>query len=581
MGYEQSSMRRTRVLLALLAVLAVLAACTADGDDPAPTPNAVGSPRGEDSHLGEASPFPSPDPGFEPASDWFESGCNLEVKLLRRIRRDYHPERSPEIVAIPQQPNYFGGYESTSHSGPWDYIQRVPLVFYGPGFIQANGDVAAKGHDVTVADMAPTLAGLLGVDWPSDRPGVGLDDVVVPEAERDGQPKVVVTIVWDGGGWDVLETWPDEWPFLRSLMEEGTSVTNATSGSSPSVTPAIHANIGTGAFPKQHGIVDIPVRDGASITDSWPEKSPQYLAVPTLADLYDPTTGNVAEVGLLGYKGWHLGMLGHGAYSEGGDHDLAALINNQGTAVVGNENFYELPSYLEELPSLDYIKGEIDAADGKRDDLWLGHDVLNDAYDLRHETPAFIQFQTDLTRRIWKREGYGEDDVTDLFFINYKPVDSIGHTYNMVDPEVREAVRYADQALEELAGFLDKQVGKDEWVIALTADHGQTPHPTTTGAWAVDQDALMEDAAEHFDLAVEDIFQEARPTMYWLDPSVTTEHGITPKEIADYFLQHTIEDNGAGVPERLEMYGDRLDEPVLAAAFPTNQMGKIWSCAKS
>ena len=567
----------------LAAVLVLIAgACTDDGnsDDPKASDEPT---RGAEARLGVASPFPSPaETVAEPAAGWLESGCALDVKLLRRIRRDYHPDRSPEVVAIPREPNYFGGYESTSHSGPWDYIQRVPMLFYGPGFIEANGDVAPTGHDVTVADIAPTLAGLLGIDWPTDRPGVALDDVVVPEAERDGDPKVVVTIVWDGGGWDVLETWPEEWPFLKSLMAKGTSVTNGTAGSSPSVTPAIHANIGTGAFPKEHGIVDIPVRVGSGIRDSYPDKSPKYLDLSTLGDLYDPTTSNAAEVGLLGYKGWHLGMLGHGSYLEGGDKDLAALIDNQGTSVVGNEDYYELPAYLRELPSLDYIKDQIDAADGKRDDLWLGHDVLNDAYDLRHQTPAFIQFQTDLTKKIWKKEGYGQDDVTDLFFINYKPVDSIGHTYNMVDPEVREAVRYADQALEELANFLDKEVGRNEWVFSLTADHGQTPHPSTTGAWAVDQDALMEATAEHFELPVDEIFQEARPTMYWIKPSLPKEHGVTPKDISDFFLQHTIEDNGARAPaDRLEQYSERLDEPVLAAAFPTDQMGKIWSCANS
>ena len=100
-----------------------------------------------------------------------------------------------------------------------------------------------------------------------------------------------------------METWPDNWPFLKSLMEGGSSLTNTTAGSSPSVTPAIHANIGTGAFPKQHGIVDIPVRDGREISDSYPEKTPQYLALPTIGDLYDPTTANVAEVGLSRLQG--------------------------------------------------------------------------------------------------------------------------------------------------------------------------------------------------------------------------------------------------------------------------------------
>ena len=517
----------------------------------------------------------------EPAADWFESGCELPIELLSRVKRDYNPQRSPEIVAVPREPNFFGGYESTSHSGPWDYIQRVPIGFYGPGFIRAQGDVAPSGHEVTVADIAPTMAQLLGMEWPSDRPGVALDEVLEPEAERDGTPRLVVTIVWDGGGWDVLEAWPDEWPFLKSLMAEGSMVVNGIAGSSPSVTPAIHANIGTGAFPAQHGIVDIPVRDGREVEPSWPDVTPKYLGLPTLADLYDPTTNNEAKVGVLGYKAWHLGMLGYGSYSDGGDKDLAALINNAGTGVVGNEKWYELPPYLEKLPNLDYIKDEIDAADGKRDDLWLGHDVLEDAYDLRHQTPAFILFQTDLMRSILEREGYGQDDITDLFFVNYKPVDSIGHTYNMVDPEVGEAVRYADESLEELTRFLDREVGRGEWVIALTADHGQTPHPTVTGGWAIDQDILMKAAAEHFDVPIDEMFQDARPTMYWVHPDLEKNYSVTSTEIADFFLEHRIEDNVGAKRERLDLYSDRLDEPVLAAAFPTNQMEEIWSCANS
>ena len=124
-------------------------------------------------------------------------------------------------------------------------------------------------------------------------------------------------------------------------------------------------------------------------------------------------------------------------------------------------------------------------------------------------------------RKILKREGYGEDEVTDLFFVNYKPVDSIGHTYNMVDPEVGRLFATRTCLLRSWRGSWTNGWAVEEWVVALTADHGQTPHPSTTGAWAIDQDVLMEQTAEHFDVPESRrCSRRRRPTMYWLKPGL-------------------------------------------------------------
>ncbi len=559
---------------AALLVLLLGASCTGDQGDPRARVSPSIAPR-----FGEASPFPTPAATVpDPAPGWLESGCDLPLPLLQRVRRDYHPERSAEVVAVPRAPNYMGGYNATSHSGPWDYIQRVPVVLYGPGFIRAQGRIEV-GDEVTVADLAPTTAELLGMPWPSDRPSSSLSEALVPAARRPGEPRLIITIVWDGGGWDVLETWPDAWPHLAEMMQEGTTITNAIAGSSPSVTPAIHANLGTGAFPKQHGIVDIPVRDGDQVVNSFPDKSPMYLGLPTVADLWDLSTGNAAEIGMLGYKGWHIGMMGQGAYLEGADRDVAAFIANSGEGVIGAETWYELPRYLGRVPGIETSAETIDAGDGKRDGLWLGHDVLADPFDLRH-TPAAIIYQTDVLKPILEQEGFGRDEVADLFYVNYKPVDTIGHSYNMVDPEVRDALVYADRELNEIRQFLDAEVGKRKWVLALTADHGQTPSPEVTGAWAISQDLMMEEVADHFGLEVKDIFQEARPTNFWLQPGLEEEHGITAEEVADLFLQHRLEDNVTD-ESRLADYEGRLREPVIEAAFPYDRLGRIWRCATS
>ena len=53
------------------------------------------------------------------------------------------------------------------------------------------------------------------------------------------------------------------WPNLKRLMGEGANFRNAITGSFPAVTACAHATIGTGAFPRQHGITGHNIRDGA------------------------------------------------------------------------------------------------------------------------------------------------------------------------------------------------------------------------------------------------------------------------------------------------------------------------------
>src|SRR5918997_7212201 len=124
------------------------------------------------------------------------------------------------------------------------------------------------------------------------------------------------------------------------MMEKGTSMGNAEVGSSPSVTPAVHTNLGTGTFPKQHGIVDIPVREGLETYGAYDGFTPRFLQVPTLADLYDRRTDNEALIGMFAYKPWHLGMIGHGAYMEGGDHDIAVISEKTQGDLITNPEWY-------------------------------------------------------------------------------------------------------------------------------------------------------------------------------------------------------------------------------------------------
>src|SRR4029453_18717217 len=171
---------------------------------------------------------------------------------------------------------------------------------------------------VTLADLAPTTAQLIGFDEFRSADGLALPGI--PSVTPPVQPRVVVTLVIDGGGGNVLGRWPDAGPNLRRLMREGATYRNAISGSFPAVTASTHATIGTGAFPRTHGITGHNVRRGGGPVKAWGEAGnidPTFLLEPTLADRLTEWTDDRAWVGEIGYQVWHVGMLGRGGGPDG------------------------------------------------------------------------------------------------------------------------------------------------------------------------------------------------------------------------------------------------------------------------
>ncbi|MGH2703385.1 MAG: alkaline phosphatase family protein, partial [Actinomycetota bacterium] len=395
-------------------------------------------------------------------------------------------------------------------------------------------------------------------------------------------PRLVLFVVWDGAGWNVLERWPRDWPFLRKLMDDGTVVGNATVGSSPSITPAVHATLGTGAFPDRHGIVNIAQRDShGTIAPALGGASTKNLEVPTFADVYDRRLANEPRIGLLSKAdALHLGMLGHGASIPGGDRDIAAFEGASREALFRtNDNVnYALPTYLQRPQELDRVIRSIDAADGRVDGSWLGHPVLDDPNDVvsLSGAPVWTVYQTRAIESILEREEFGEDDIPDLFFTNYKEIDYLGHRYTFVSQEVRQSIRYADRELRRLSLFLDEKVGRREWVMVMTADHGQTPPPQETGTWPININNLRQ-AID--DLVGAKAVLHLKQNGLWLDERQLDRHDVTRGELSNWLLNYSINDNADGV-EIPAAYRQRLEEPLFDAAFPSRDMSRIIRCAR-
>jgi predicted AlkP superfamily pyrophosphatase or phosphodiesterase len=507
-----------------------------------------------------------------------EMADDIGSQVMLNLWRGHVPGRSAEVMLVPRPHRFLIGEwdlttlgtadldTSTSHPNPWNYLGRVPIIAYGPGYA-APGEVVDRPVDI--GSIAPTYARLLGMEG-LDFDAESLPEIPAEEAPRP--PKVIFTVVIDGGGWNALQQHSDAWPEMRRLMRRGTTFVNANIGSAPSITGAIHATFGTGTYPMTHLVPGNQMRgsDGRN-TDTWLQNAdPRYLDVPTVSELWDKQNDNRPFVGTVSYEGWHLGMIGHGAQLEGADRDVAVLWEAEDSTWWVNEDYYDLPDYLQptDLDTLSSYEEDLDAHDGLADDTWYGHtlDLLREPL-ARPTTPAFARFTGDAVIEVMRRERVGRDDLTDLFWVEMKTPDYAGHAYNVISPEEEDVLRETDRQIGRYVRELDRTVGRGNYLFVISADHGQQPLPETVGGWRINNRELGRDIEARFG----NIVEKETPVDIYFDMQAVEDSGVDLADVSRYIGTYTIAENipeGAVGTNRVP--AGRLDERLFAGAFTTD-----------
>lgn len=76
-----------------------------------------------------------------------------------------------------------------------------------------------------------------------------------------------------------------------------------------------------------------------------------------------------------------------------------------------------------------------------------------------------------------KALGLGQRGAIDLLGVGFSSLDCVGHDFGPDSAEVHDTVRRLDRTLGALFGALDTLVGRDRYLVALSADHGVSPIP--------------------------------------------------------------------------------------------------------
>ena len=305
------------------------------------------------------------------------------------------------------------------------------------------------------------------------------------------KPKLVVVVVVDQFRYDYLTRFrADYHSGLDRLLTEGADFTNGFYAQIPTVTAVGHSIMLSGAMPAASGIVanswfdraegkvvtsvcDWTVnvvgapqpKAGEKCTDSDPA-SPNRLLVSTLGDELKDAHPDSKVIGISIKPRGAILPSGHSANG-------AFWFDDQ------NGSFVTSSFYMDKLPAWADAFNDQKLAAKYVDQKWDGfptwdfHSKSASPYAKIPASPWGNELIEQFAEAAITGEKLGQrGGSTDLLTVSFSSNDYVGHAVGPHAPEVRDMALRTDQLLGKLFEAIEKNVGLQDTVVVLSADHG-------------------------------------------------------------------------------------------------------------
>lgn len=280
------------------------------------------------------------------------------------------------------------------------------------------------------------------------------------------RPKLVVGLVVDQMRWDYLYYYYDQFceGGLRRLVDEGYSFENTMINYLPTVTAIGHASIYTGSTPALHGIAGNDYHIGDSMTYCVYDKTVKSVGSSTAEGQMSPRNLLASGIGDMlkiatDYKAKVIGVAlkDRASILPAGHAADAAYWWDTAAGHFVSSTYYmnELPEWVKQM--------------NKKLAAKPGTDVKTSVEGV---TKTFEMAEAAL-----ENEQMGQDDITDLLAVSISSTDAISHTYGTRGKENKAAFMELDRQLAKFFTLLDEKVGKGNYLMFLSADHGGAHNP--------------------------------------------------------------------------------------------------------
>jgi predicted AlkP superfamily pyrophosphatase or phosphodiesterase len=322
-----------------------------------------------------------------------------------------------------------------------------------------------------------------------------------------------VGIVVDQMRWDYLYRYYDRYDAnggFKRLINQGFSCENTFINYIPTVTACGHTCLYSGSVPAIHGIAGNEWYDqqteefvycagdntveGVGTTSAAGKMSPRNMLVTTVTDELRLATNFRSKVIGISFKD-------RGAILPAGHSANAAYWYDPATGNFISSTYYmkNLPQWVTDFnnkkypdqyfkngwntlyPLNTYVQSTAD------EQPWEGKPFGDDQKGFPYKLDQFIgstnyntltatPFGNTLTKQMaiaaTGAEQLGKDSITDFLAISFSSPDYIGHTFGPNSIEAEDGFLRLDKDLGDLFNYLDKQVGKGQYLVFLSADHG-------------------------------------------------------------------------------------------------------------
>ncbi len=323
------------------------------------------------------------------------------------------------------------------------------------------------------------------------------------------RPKLVVGIVVDQMRYDYLYRFHDNYSEggFKRLMKQGTNFRKAYIPYIPTFTAVGHTCIYTGSVPALTGI----------IANDWIERNTNTKMYCTQDD-NESTVGSSSDAGqmsprnliastitdeyLLGTnfnsRAYGVSIKDRGAILPAGHLGKAFWFDGSDGSFVSSTYYMdELPTWVEEynasnvvdkyyslnwdlfLPEEKYTASRSDDSKYEgfhKDGLnTFPHDLtkyIGEDKGIIKATPYGNRMTLQFSKKLIAEENLGQDGHNDILAVSLSSTDYIGHIFGPQSLEVEDAYIRLDRDLADFFDYLDKTIGKDDYVVFLTADHG-------------------------------------------------------------------------------------------------------------
>jgi predicted AlkP superfamily pyrophosphatase or phosphodiesterase len=381
-----------------------------------------------------------------------------------------------------------------------------------------------------------------------------LRSAVPKAAQAPARPKLVVLLVVDQMRADYVDKFLPQWTGgLKRLVEEGAWFRDAAYPYAATETCVGHATVSTGAFPATHGMV----------ANAWWDRKEQKLVTCT-ADS-DPSVKNIGYAGatpkgadtawrmqipsfaeelkfqtsgrtrivsfslkaraaltMAGHKADAVAWFDLGAWVTSSVYGTQPFIEEQAKSHPAKADFGKTWAFF--LPEKAYWYGEkaLGAVPPSGWDLTFPHPLRGkagvgepdpDFYNQWASSPYADTALTELAEKAVDTLKLGNSTGTDFLAIGYSPVDYVGHEFGPRSREIQDVLIRLDKDLGNLLAHLDQKIGRGNYVVALTADHGVVPIPEDMQSTGADAGLLhLPEVQERIEKALES-FNYAKPAV--------------------------------------------------------------------